>query len=223
MLNISELDFPGYKAQSTLGKFFQHEESASRLAVIFPGYGYTCDRAMLYYPLQMLLAEGNDALQVNYAFDNKPGFWQSGDQTRALWFGTDALAAMRAVLGKGAYEQITMVGKSLGSLAVGHVSTFLHHYGAMRGVLFTPLLKNPALVQQLIAFKGPLLLVVGTADSMHDPAALKEIQAAREVTVIEVEGADHSLEVKGEVLRSLDMLKMVMERVSQFLQVTDHS
>lgn len=221
MLNISDLDFPGYKAQSTLGKFFQHEEPASRLAVIFPGYGYTCDRAMLHYPLQMLLAEGNDALQVNYAFDHKPGFWQSGDQTRALWFGTDALAAMRTVLAKGTYERITMVGKSLGSLAVGHVSTFLHHYGMMRGVVFTPLLKNPGLVQQLIAFKGPLLLVVGMADSMHDPAALKEMQAARDVTVIEVEGADHSLEVKGEVMRSLELLGMVMEGVEKFLQTTE--
>lgn len=221
MLNISDLDFPGYKSQSTLGKFFQHEEPASRLAVIFPGYGYTCERAMLHYPMQLLLAEGIDALQVNYSFDNKPGFWQSGDQTRALWFGTDALAAMRTVMAKGTYEEITMVGKSLGSLAVAHVSTFLHHYTAMRGVVFTPLLKNPGLVQQLIAFQGSLLLVVGTADTMHDPAALKEIQAARDVTVIEVEGADHSLEVKSDVMRSLDLLKMVMEGVKQFLEATE--
>lgn len=217
MLHISELDFPGYKAQPTLGTFFQHETPAEHLAVIFPGYGYTCDRSLLHYTMQMLLAQGADVLQVRYEFSNKPGFWQSGEQTRALWFGTDALAAMRRVQEKGTYSQITMVGKSLGTVAVGHVATILPHIANLRGVMFTPLLKNPGLVQQIKAFNGELMLVVGTGDSLHDPAALEEICAARKVDVVEVEGGDHSLENKEDVLESLETLKRMMQRVKGFL------
>lgn len=218
MVTITELDFPGYKAQSTLGTFFQHETPAHQLGVIFPGYGYTCDRSLLHYPKQMLLAQGADVLQVNYGFSNKPGFWQSGDQTRALWFGTDALAAMRTVLEKGDYKQITMIGKSLGTLAVGHVAAILPHIARLRGVMFTPLLKNAGLVQQIKTFNGELLLVAGTADSLHDPEALNTIRAERTVEVIEVDGGDHSLENKVDVFESLEVLKGILLRVNQFLE-----
>ncbi|HNB50636.1 MAG TPA: hypothetical protein PK530_01765 [Anaerolineales bacterium] len=218
MLQISEIDFPGYKAQSTLGTFFQHETPANHLAVIFPGYGYTCDRALLHYPMQMLLAQGADVLQVKYEFSNKPGFWQSGDQTRALWFGTDALAAMRTVLAKGDYQQITMVGKSLGTVAVGHVATILPHLAQLRGVMLTPLLKNPGLVQQIKSFNGELMLVVGTGDSLHDPAVMEEVRAVRKVEVMEVDGGDHSLENKEDVMGSLDTLKWIMQGVKDFLE-----
>lgn len=215
---ITELDFPGYKAQSTLGTFFQHETPTDHLAVIFPGYGYPCDRALLYFSMKLLLAQGVDVLQVRYEFSNKPGFWQSGEQTRALWFGTDALAAMRRVQEKGDYSQITMVGKSLGTLAVGHVATILPNIGALRGLMFTPLLKNPSLVQQIKLFKGDLLLVVGTADEYHDAAVLEEIRDARAIEVLEIEEGDHSLERPRDVLGSLDMLKQVMGGVSDFLK-----
>ncbi|GAB4581860.1 MAG: alpha/beta hydrolase [Anaerolineales bacterium] len=217
MINISELDFPGYKAQTTLGTFYQHETPSSKLAVIFPGYGYSCDRALLHFPLQMFLAQGTDVLQVNYSFTNKPGFWQSGEQTRALWFGSDAVAAMRTVLKKGEYTEITLLGKSIGTLAVGHISAIMPDLQNLRGMMLTPLLKNPGLVQQIIGFRGKILLAVGTADDLHDPAVLQEIRAAREVEIVEVEGADHSLEKNGDVGGSLDALRQVMLAIEKFL------
>jgi len=219
MVNKSELEITGFKGQSVGGTFHQQESPADHLAIIFPGYGYTCDRALLYYSIQMLLERGADVFQVNYAFANKPGFWQSGEETRAIWFGTDATVAMRTVLEKGDYRHITLIGKSLGTLAVGHVAAMMPELADVRAVLFTPLLKNPRLVQQIIGFKGDVLLVVGTGDSYHAPDTLQVIQAAREVEVIEVEDGDHSLEIKGDMMRSLGGLVGVMEGVNRFLQM----
>ena len=150
MVHISELDISGLKSQSVGGMFFKQETTTNRLGIIFPGYGYACDRALLHYSMQILLNQGADVLQVNYAFTNKPGFWQGGDETRAIWFGADATVAMREVLEQGDYQQFTLVGKSLGTLAVGQVMTIMEELSEARVILFTPLLKNPRLVQQII-------------------------------------------------------------------------
>ncbi len=220
MINVSELELTGFKGQPVGGKYFKQEEPTHHLAIMFPGYGYTCDRALLHYSMQLLLNQGADVFQVNYAFGSKPGFWQSGEETRAIWFGADAAVAMQAVLEKGDYAQITIVGKSLGTLAVGHLANTMPQMIDARTIFFTPLLKNPRLVQQIISAKGEVLLAVGTEDNLHAPDTLQVIQAARKVDVIEVIGGDHSLEIKGDVKRSLEMLTKVMEGVDQFLQST---
>ena len=218
MVQISTLDLSGLKNQSVGGMFFRQETPAQHLGIIFPGYGYTCDRALLHYPMQMLLDQGADVLQVNYAFTNKPGFWQGGDETRAIWFGADATVAMRAVLEQGAYKQFTLIGKSLGTLAVSQVMTIMKELADARVILFTPLLKNPRLVQQIIGFKGKTLLVVGTEDTLHASDTLKVIQTSREVEVIEVKDGNHALDIPGEVIHSLDRLMMVMQGVDRFLE-----
>jgi hypothetical protein len=216
MVSVSELEITGFKGQSVGGTFHKQDAPTDHLAMIFPGYGYSCDRPLLYYPLQILLDQGLDVLQVNYAFANKPGFWQSGEETRAIWFGTDAAVAMRSVFEKGDYRHITLIGKSLGTLAVGHIAATMPDLTDVRAIMLTPLLKNPRLVQQIIGFKGDILLVVGTGDSLHAPDTLQVIRTARVVEVIEVEGGDHSLEIKGDAMQSLDTLVNVMVGVNEF-------
>ena len=218
MVSVTELEFNGYKGQSVLGTFYRQDSPTDHLAMIFPGYGYTCDMPLLYLPKKMLVENGADVLQVNYAFSNKPGFWQSGDETRAIWFGSDATVAMRTVLEKADYKQFTLIGKSLGTLAVGHLVTLMSELADARIILFTPLLKNPRLVQQLAAFKGKTMLVVGADDPFHAADNLKIIQKMRTVDVIEIPGTDHSLEIKGDVSHSLDVLGEVMQGVARFLQ-----
>jgi hypothetical protein len=217
MINVSPLEFTGFKGQNVIGTMHKHTPETDRLAIIFPGYGYTCDRPLLHYSMQEMLNQGVDVLQVNYEFSNKPGFWQSGEETRAIWFGSDAKAAMRTVIDTGNYREFTLIGKSLGSLAIGHIATVMPELENARILIFTPLLTNPKFVKQILEFNGKTLLVTGTEDSFHTPKSLETVRSGREMEIIEIESGNHSLEIEGDILRSLDVLNMVMKGVIEFL------
>ena len=64
---------------------------------------------------------------------------------------------------------------------------------------------------------GHSLFVIGTADPFYDAAYLAEVQHATRGETVVVDGADHSLEIQGDVLRSLEAIMQVMRALQQFL------
>jgi pimeloyl-ACP methyl ester carboxylesterase len=64
---------------------------------------------------------------------------------------------------------------------------------------------------------GHSLFVIGTADPYHDAAHLAEVQHATRGETVVVDGADHSLELAGDVLQSLETMTQVMRAVQEFV------
>jgi hypothetical protein len=58
---------------------------------------------------------------------------------------------------------------------------------------------------------------MGTADRFYDPRALERLQAARPFELVLVEGADHSMDVPGDLAASLQALRQVVAAVLGFL------
>jgi hypothetical protein len=58
--------------------------------------------------------------------------------------------------------------------------------------------------------------VIGTADPHYDETHLEEIQRATKGEVLVIEGGDHSLEIDGDVLKSLRAIERVMRAVGAF-------
>ena len=106
---------------------------------------------------------------------------------------------------------VLVVGKSLGSAAASVVGE-----RGFPAVWLTPLLTSARVVAGLRAARAPFLLVGGTADAWWDG------EVARELTpfVLEVEGADHAMEVSGPLAASAGVLGQVATRVEQFLDET---
>ena len=101
-----------------------------------------------------------------------------------------------------------VIGKSLGSLAVGVVAD-----RGLAAVWFTPLLTDEPTVSALRRATGPCLLVGGTADPYWDG------REARLITthVVEVDGADHGMFVPGRLAASAAVLGQVATAVEDFL------
>ncbi|WP_432570817.1 alpha/beta hydrolase [Kineococcus sp. SYSU DK005] len=84
---------------------------------------------------------------------------------------------------------------------------------ALPGVWLTPLLREPQVRRAAERATAPTLLVGGSADPYWDAAAA----AAWGQRVLEVAGADHSIEVPGEVGASLRALQTVVTEIEDFL------
>jgi hypothetical protein len=84
----------------------------------------------------------------------------------------------------------------------------------LAAVWLTPLLVRPDVVAALASSSAPALLVGSPADPTWSDG---EQPGGDSVEVLELDGLDHSLQVQGDPLASLDILRQVTERIGAFL------
>ena len=77
MYSIEHLDIRGYRDARVPNTFFNQDARADRIAIILPGWEYTCQMPLLYYPACLLLYSGADVLQVEYAYNLNDDFQAS--------------------------------------------------------------------------------------------------------------------------------------------------
>lgn len=220
MYQFKSLDIAGYRGEQVPNTFLRQDGEAQHIAILFPGMGYTCHMPLLYYPTELLLGKGADVLQVEYTYRRRDDFQSASDEEQTRWFVADVTAALRAALAQRAYTQVTLIGKSLGTLALGHLLSTEEMLREARGVWLTPLLRNERLRAQIKKWAGRSLFVIGTADAHYDANLLSEVEAATGGESLVVDGADHSVEIEGDILASLRALERVVRAVDEFVRET---
>jgi hypothetical protein len=185
--------------------------------MLFPGYGYRATMPLLYYPERLLVARGADVLRVEYAYDRQPEFRRIDQVGRDQWFYDDVQAACEVGLAQRSYGRITLVGKSIGTQAIGHLLEVEDRLAGAEYVWLTPLLRDPLLRAQIERGQPRSLFVIGTADPHYGLGALAQAEGATGGESVVVEGADHSLEIEGDILRSLHAMEQVMGALERFL------
>lgn len=210
------LEVAGHRGNPVPNTFLRQRGETAHLAVVLPGAGYTCQMPLLYYPTRLLLGAGADVLWVEYAYLGQAAFRALPDDEQERRFFADVEAALRTGGAQRSYARLTLVGKSLGTLAMGHLLG-ARAAGAAGGradaVWLTPLLRNERLRRQIGEHRPPSCIVIGTADPHYDPALLDEVRVATGGAAVVVNGADHSLEVAGDVRRSLQALERTVRAV----------
>jgi hypothetical protein len=101
-----------------------------------------------------------------------------------------------------------LIGKSIGSNAA-----VLAAERSLPAVWLTPLLTFPWIVTALREAMAPCLLVGGSADKFWDGDAARALSPH----VLEVDRADHSMDVPGPVVDSVVVLGRVVQAVEEFL------
>jgi hypothetical protein len=172
----------------------QHEGDPNRCAVLLPGVRYFSQAPLLWFAREAAQARGWSVVEVDErAPDGEDPFeWMRGQAERAL-------AATSADLK-------LVVGKSLGSVAATMVQG--------PAVWLTPLLNRPEIAAALAAAGSPALLVGSPTDPSWGEGEPPDNPL---LEVLELPGLDHSLQVGGDPLASLDVLRTVTERLGAFL------
>ncbi len=217
MYSFQTVEIAGYRNEPVPNTFIRQEGPAEHIAIALPGIGYGCQMPMLYYPSRWLLDHGADVLWVEYAYLRWADYGGMTSAEKGQVLLADTTAACRAALAQRSYKRVTVLGKSLGTLAMGHLLTAEPALAQARAIWLTPLLQNVNLRSQMQHSRQPALIVVGAADSHYDRAALEQVQSATQAQTVLVDGADHSLEIPGDLWRSLQALEQVMHAVETFI------
>jgi hypothetical protein len=167
-------------------------------ALILPGARYLPFAPLLWFAREIAQAHGWTVLEVwdEYRDRNVDArAWVEERANAAL----DHLGTTRTLL----------VTKSLSSHAV-----YLAAARNLPGVWLTPLLYLPEIAEGFRQLRAPALLVGGVEDESWDG----ELARSSRHEVLELERADHSLQIPGEPLASIDALRRVAERVDGFVE-----
>lgn len=214
--SVKTLTINGYHHELVPNTFIQQKGETQHLAIVLPGLRYTADGPLLYYPTNLLLAMEADVLRVEYTY------WRADFQTlkhdeQAHWIFTDATASYQAAMAQRHYTRLTFIGKSLGTLSMGHVLRTETLPSQVETIWLTPLIRNDRLRGQIQQFEQRSLLVIGTADPHYDSAVLREIQESSNRKTMIIDRADHGLNIENNVIQSIEALKKVILTVERFL------
>lgn len=212
-METRQLTIRGHDDRPVPHRFLAQERDTTHLAIVLPGLGYTCDMPLLYYTVSLLLDSGADVLQVEYDYSRESGYRSLSPGGRTLRLIADAAAACRAALGQRPYRRATVVGKSLGTRAMPHLLADTLGQIAARSIWYTPLLNEERVRMHLCDSREPTLVAIGTDDAHYSATTVAAIRSE----VVVIAGADHGMEVAGDIVRSVQALESVMRAVQRFV------
>lgn len=195
-------------------KFYRQRGPTQGLLVTFPGAHYGVDGPLLYYPSLALLHAGWDTLAVTYGFQSAGGDLKARDLSGLL---QECRQAVEGALAGRAYPRVALVGKSLGTGVVAHLCRDLPVLAGAQAAYLTPMLGTPFFDPAFAETRNPAFVALGTADRYYDAEALEQLRRRREFRLTVVEGADHSMNVPGDLEASLANMARVVRETVDFL------
>jgi len=171
--------------------------------------------APLYYSGRILLEQGADLLRIEYVY-YRTDFTEQPESERDKRISSDVFAACKAGPSQRSYEKIALIGKSLGTIAMGHLLADPIFQKATC-IWLTPLLTISWLCSRIEQTHPRSLFVMGTADRFYKPDILKILEHINRGRSLILEGVNHALEIPGDIPKSLIVLNQIMQAVQEFL------
>lgn len=109
------------------------------------------------------------------------------------------------------YKKIIFIGKSIGTLVQASIEEKLVKYNIFN-IYLTPVSETIK-----VGVKENSLVIAGNNDPMINDEALNKLREMSNIEFLEIEGADHSLNIKDDVMKSIDVLKNVIDAEKNYL------
>jgi hypothetical protein len=215
--NLSSLDVPGYKRQPVPNTLFTQPNPVQHLGIVLPGYRYSADMPPLHYAGRILLEAGADLLRIEYAY-YRTDFPKQPESEQDRWLSSDVLAVCEAAFSHRSYDNITLIGKSMGTIAMAQL---LAHprFQTATCVWLTPLLTMDWLCSRIEQVHPRSLFIIGTADKFYRSDVLKRLEQVTVGRSLVIERANHALEIPGDIPKSLVVLDQIVEALQEFLKM----
>ena len=178
------------------------DTEVKKLVIMFPGVGYTMDCPLMYYASFLYEAKGYEQIHMKYnRILLKPDLTKEEKMLKAREYIWDRAKD----IGFSAYDEVVFFSKSFGTVEAGILAEKLGL--TPKQIYLTPM------PRALPYIKESDTVVIGTADEAYPEC--KAYFDEHGINPFYIEGADHSLEVKGKTFESLEILRDVMRYIER--------
>jgi len=184
-----------------------------KIAVFFPGIGYTIDKPLIYYSRRLASALGYETRPLPYSgFPDKV----KGDRSKMEESFEIALSQSKSMLADldfHGYGEIMFIGKSVGTVVAAAIASQNKAPERIRSVFYTPL-------EDTFSFPlGDAVVFTGTGDPWVGKEHSRIPGLCREhgIPCYVYPDADHSLET-GNIQTDLDNMNQIMQRTEEFMK-----
>jgi hypothetical protein len=185
----------------------------THLAVLLPGSGYGPAGPALLVP-HLAARQVGAVVRVAQYPEWRPGL----DEERAVEFAAIVGAGIRETIAEVQPRRVSFLAKSLGCEVAARMDPDIVPPGCAVDVVWgTPVFGLPAVRAGAMAKGWRSLVVSGDADPYYDAASTSAVLDAVGGEALIIRGADHSLEIDGDVLATVDAFRQVAEAVLTFL------
>ena len=179
-----------------------------KIAVFFPGVGYTCEKPLLYYTASMANDYGYEIVTLDYGQDIHSTRGRSQQELEQI----TKLALKRIIprileLNLNNYDDVVFVSKSIGTTIALEVEIGLKPVKPIRHFLLTPLETTFHYIQ-----KANGVFFSGTADPYTPTDVIRTAgrkYASKNGGIFEK--CNHSLEIAGDTMGNLERLEQIMK------------
>lgn len=204
----------GYRNQPVSFQLIKQNKQASSLAVMLPGRGYTVQGPLFHYSTGVFLNKGFDVLHVNYDYNTV----QSESLTleeEVKQITQDVNSVLDHILIDHPYEDYTLIGKSLGTIALSSIVDRMAFKDA-KIVWLTPLLQLDYVMEMMLFSTQNGLCIIGDEDPCFISEKFEKLKEKENMQTLLIPGTEHSLNYSDRPVDSIDVLKKVITKISNF-------
>lgn len=183
-------------------------KDAKKIAVIFPGIGYHCDKPLLYYSKMIAKSKDFDILEVSYGNFPKGVKGNAEKMTEAFFSAMEQAEELLKDVEWTKYDQILFVSKSIGTAVA---AAYARKYELeTRNVFLTPVEQSFQFIQQ----EG--IVFHGTADPWAATSMVEQECNRMGLPLYKIVAANHSLETN-DPIENIENLHMVMDIINKYI------
>ncbi|MCR4933051.1 MAG: alpha/beta hydrolase [Lachnospiraceae bacterium] len=176
--------------------------SSKKLAVIFPGMGYTKDKPLLYYSGKLAASKGYDVIPIEYNRFFEGIKYTDEEKQKASEMSYDMVTETLSKVDFKEYADVVFIGKSLGTIFAARYAT--EHKLSVHHIWYTPLMTTFSFGERdAVAF-------LGTLDPLSKVDDMKKTAGEYGITLHTYEGGNHSIET-GDVIKDTEFIHQIMK------------
>lgn len=186
-----------------------NDRKSDTLVVILPGINYTLEQPLLKYTEKLSLELGYDVLGIEY------GFQVANEK---LDLDTEIVVVIkesRRIFNKAMdnkYKKVIFVGKSIGTVVQNFLQQDKIDNCKFFNIYLTPIDETVERIET------NSLIISGTKDSHISKENRDELKENCINNFVEIEEGNHSLEIEGDLLKTIDILKYIIEEEKKFME-----
>lgn len=178
-----------------------------KIAVVFPGVGYTKDRPLLYYAGKLAAGYGYELIHIDFSGISwsKDKLKDRGFLEETLKVCLDKTQKVLEDLGDLTGDDVLFISKSIGTVvATAYAKKKSLH---AKQICFSPL----EMIEEYVEDEGAVLFCAD-ADPYAKYSELERIAACKKLSMHTIKGGNHSLET-GDISVDIDNLKLMMKHI----------